>query len=239
MKKRTIAVMTGILLLGIPAMGLAQQTPGGAGGAAQSDPSQQLIPSYEMEQADIRDALRALFKVVGLQFTVSNDVTGTVTLSLKNVPFETVLSNVLKQVDATWKLDGGIYNIVRKVDTRPTTIDTGDNDRGPITAARRDPVRIQIKHADPVLIMSLILSSVSNLTMWPSEISGARAGGNVGGGGFGGSGGGGFGGSSGGFGGGSGGFGGSSGGFGGSSGGFGGSSGGGFGGGGGGKGGLG
>ncbi len=56
---------------------------------AQEDISQKIIPSLELEQADVREALRALFKNVNVSYSIAPEVQGTVTVSLKNVTFDT------------------------------------------------------------------------------------------------------------------------------------------------------
>ncbi|MCW5944022.1 MAG: hypothetical protein KIS66_17465 [Fimbriimonadaceae bacterium] len=203
--------------------------------AQPNDPSNQKIPSLELDQADIRDALRQLFKNVGdVSYTLAPDVVGVVTVRLKDVSFETALRNVLQQVDATYRIEGGVYQIIRK--EQPIVTGGNDNTELPTTPTdNKVTARIKIRHADPQYIIGMLNGSLGPGT--PPEISGLSG---MFGGGFGGGMGGGFGGGMGGFGGGQGGFGGGgfggSGGFGGGgfggSGGFGGGRGGGFGGGG-------
>lgn len=220
LSKLTLIFALAAVMVAVPAQAFAQDPPtpaAGGQGANPTDPSQQIVPSLELEQSDIRDALKALFKSVNIPYVIASDVVGQITISLKNVPFETALNTILKQVDATYKIDAGIYTIIKRVDNPAVTNLPQDN--GPLPTARREPVRIKIMHADVALIFAL-LQGQFNPNM-PSELShGSGAG--VGGGGFGGGGGGGFGGGAGGIGGGAGG-----------AGGFGGGGGGGFGGGGG------
>lgn len=231
--KLLIGTVIGLTLLGAAPMA-----------SAQNDPRDQNIASIELMDAPVRDALKTLFKMVNVSYTIAADVQGTVTVSLKNVPFETALRNILGQVDATYRVEGGVFNIIKKeLDTTTTNPQTPDQ----ITPTDQKRLyRIKIQHADPQYVYELLKGNLGFGT--GPEIStlqggvrgqggggfGQGGGGGFGGGGFGGGGlgGGGFGG--GGFGGGSsGGFGG--GGFGGSGGGFGGGGGrGGFGGGGGG-----
>jgi len=67
--------------------------------------------NMDLENADVRETLRQLFKTVGVSYSVDPDVQGTVTLSLKNVTFEAALQNILHQVDATYSVEGGVYHI--------------------------------------------------------------------------------------------------------------------------------
>lgn len=192
--------------------------------ACAQDVSTTIIPSLDLDQSDIRDALRALFKNVGVSYVIAPEVQGTVTVSLKDIPFETALQNILKQVDATYRVEGGVYSILKRPEAIVTT-KTDDTTTGP-KADTRIIKRIYIQHADPQFIFLMLRGSLVFNGNWP-EITTVRGGG---GGGIGGVGGGNIGGGGGGsLGGGNIGGGGSSGGFGGTSGGggFGGSSGGG------------
>lgn len=192
---------------------------------AQNDMGNTNVPSVDFQDAPVRDVIRALFKSVGVtNYTIAQDVQGTVTISMKNMPLDTVLRNILNQVDATWRVEAGAYNIIKK----EQNVDTGSGsglptDQIPTTDQRR-LYRIKIQHADPQYVYMLLRGEMG-FGNGPevSALSGGGFGGGqggFGGGGQGGFGGGGFGGGFGG--GGQGGFGGGSGGFGGGSGGFGG-----------------
>jgi len=179
---------------------------------AQGDPRDTIVPSLELNEADIRDALKILFRNVGVSYTIAPEVQGTITVSLKNVPFETALRNILNQVQATYRVEAGVYNIIKREETVAPT--GGTDNTGLTTTPELVTQRIYIRHADPELIIRLLL--VDDSTQTQPEISTiVGSGGGFGGGGFGGGGFGGFGGNNGGFGGGMGGFGGGMGGFGG------------------------
>lgn len=162
-------------------------------GAQQNDPKNQNIPSLDFEQADIRDALKLLFDQVGVSYTIDPGVQGTVIAHLQNVTFETALRNLLNQVNATWRVEGGVYNIIVKPDPGSTT-----PDQGPIEAPNTvNPiVRIPVKSADPQLIV-MMLKGEAGFDTQP-EITGLTfgdlpaVGSSGGGGGFAGGGGGGF-----------------------------------------------
>lgn len=207
--------------------------------SAHAQDSGKTINKLDLENADIRDALKSIFDSVGFNFSVDPAVQGTVNLKIATpTPFEVVLQNLLTQVNATYRIEGGVYTIILK---EASNINTGtDNTTTTPPEEAKRIVRIKLEHCDPRFLWQMlggkaqiILQPESSVTRVGSSGGGGGFGGGFGGGGggFGGGGfgGGGFGGGSGGFGGGSGGFGG--GGFGGGGGGFGG---GGFGGGGGG-----
>lgn len=71
------------------------------------------IVSIRAENEDIREVLRRLFKNVGVSYSIEPEVRGTVTVQLTSVSFEAALGNILKQVDATYGVEAGIYMIVK------------------------------------------------------------------------------------------------------------------------------
>lgn len=83
----------------------------GAGTAVQGDASSITLNAVDYQQTDVRTALRDLFQRVGVSFSIAPEVQGTVTLSLRNIRFDAALKNVLKQVDATYRIEGGVYSI--------------------------------------------------------------------------------------------------------------------------------
>lgn len=207
------------------ALGLALFVTAPGRAMAQNDDTQKIIPSLELDQADVRDALRALFRNVNVNYSIAPEVQGTVTVSLKNVLFETALQFILKQVDATYRIESGVYQIIHREQqvVTPTTSGQDNNSLIPTTKVVR---RIYIRYADPQFIFTMLKGN-TNVNLTP-EISKARGTGGVSGGGGGGigggGGGGGIGGGGGGIGGGGGGIGGGGGGVGGGGGGIGGGS---------------
>jgi hypothetical protein len=189
MKKLYILVasaLVGSLLLGAPVRALAQ-----------NDPRDVVIGSLQLDQADIRDALKILFRAAGnISYSIDSNVQGTITCDLKQVPFETALRSILGQVQATYRVEGGIYYIVPKEIDRPT----GDSGDVATPVKQENPTRrLHIRHADPALIFTLLSQNFRTDTTLQPEIStlvGGGFGGGFGGGGFGGGGfgGGGFGG---------------------------------------------
>ncbi len=203
---------------------------------AQGDILDHKISSAEYQNSDLREVLKTLFKEVNASYSIPPDIQGQITLSMKDAKFELVLQNVLAQVGATYRYEGGVFVILKREPPEKPIVEPGGPDPKPAGKIVR---KIFIRSADPQLIAMLIGGSNAGTQNWNSSseitsLSRMQSSGNGGGGGgFGnGGGGGGFGngGGGGGFGGGGSG---SGGGFGG--GGFGGGSGGGFGGGGGGS----
>jgi hypothetical protein len=185
--KRQLSFVVAGLTLGLLAFAPATLS-------AQEDPSQKNVPHLELQQADIRDALKLLFESVGIQnWSIANDVQGQVTIKVTNLPFETVLRNILNQVGATWRVEAGVYQIVKREPPQASQPQGGDTGTVASSTVTR---KIQISHADPMLIALLLSADQLQFGLPPelSTFSGAQFGG-FGGGGFGGGfGGGGFGG---------------------------------------------
>ncbi len=171
---------------------------------AQNDPSQKIISSLELQEADVREALKALFRQVDVSYSLAPDVQGFITVSLRNVTFETALQNILKQVDATYRVEGGVYQIIKRP---PPEIVDNNQPSGNQPNAKLPIRRLKIRSADPYLIIQLLNGS-QNQRLYPetsSIMNTPGLGGGGGGGGFGGGGNNGFGGGNNGFGGGGGG----------------------------------
>jgi type II secretory pathway component GspD/PulD (secretin) len=136
---------------------------------AQTDPAGQNIPSLELDQADVREALRALFRNVNVSYSIAPEVQGTVTVSLRNVTFEAALQNILKQVDATYRVEGGVYQIIKREVPNPTN--PIDNPTGPQTGPAKVTRRLKILHADPAFIISMLAGSQST-GVYPEQSEG-------------------------------------------------------------------
>lgn len=144
--------------LGI-ALGLALSGPAGA--YVQEDVGAKNIPSLEYQQADVREALEALFKDVGISFSIAPEVQGTVTVSLHNVTFSSALQNILRQVDATYRIQAGVYEIIRREESG------GPSNEGPVSPIKPGEVvrRIRVMSADPELI-ALLLGAKQGTQTW-------------------------------------------------------------------------
>ncbi len=180
-------------VIGLALMGTATQS-----AFAQRDPGNTIIPSLEYQQADVREALRALFKTVGVSYSIAPEVQGPITVSLKNVTFDVALQDVLRQVNATYRITGGVYEIVPKEDNTGGTTE-GTAPQTTPAAANTVIRRIKIQHADPMFIALLIGTDKGSTdftgfpemsTLYKTGSQGFGGGGGLGGGGMGGMGGG-------------------------------------------------
>jgi bla regulator protein BlaR1 len=97
--------------------GKAVADPRQAQGQAQ-DPSERILSRFTAEQRNVRDVIHDLFAQANVTYTIASDVQGTVTVDLSNVTFRVALENVLKQVEASYRVEGGVFRI-QKLDDDP------------------------------------------------------------------------------------------------------------------------
>ena len=159
------AIIGATLVCGAPGVALAQD----------KDLSERK-GSISVDQIDIRDALKLLLKSIGVDYIIAPEVQGTVTASFKDKPVEVILRNLLNQVNATYRLEGGIVQVVlREIDKGPTGGGGGDQPTTPDTP-KSIQRRIYIKYADPLLVY-LLLNGSSQPGGLPPEISTMSSGG--------------------------------------------------------------
>ena len=70
------------------------------------------VPLVEFQNVDAREAIRWLFRQGLFGGTIAPEVRGVVTLNLRNVPWEVALQHVLRQVDATYRIEHGFIEVV-------------------------------------------------------------------------------------------------------------------------------
>lgn len=85
------------------------------------DAGQKLV-NISFQGEDVRDAIRKLFRSVDIPYSVAVEIRGTVTVDFKNVPLNQALATMLSQVNATYQVEGGVYQIVlRQISADPST----------------------------------------------------------------------------------------------------------------------
>jgi len=157
--------------------------------------------TLNLENADIRYALQLLFKSAGVNYSLDQQVGGTVTVSLTDVSFRTALESILRSTQSTspltYRVEDGVYIISPK---QEQTTETSQNsqEENTTTQPKYRFVKIPLNYADVFDMASAFGGSVI-VSRFSSSTSGNGYGGGLGGGGFGG---GGYGGGLGGFGGG-------------------------------------
>ena len=178
-KVMLIAALGAVMFVSMPVTAKALTL--GAQGGGQQDLSNKMVDSLNLQDVDVRDALRALFKYAnGTSYVVQPEVQGTVTISLSNVKFELALRNILDQVKATFRIEGGIYQIIARKEDTGTTPDNPNPQ--PVPAANNQPVRIPLNHADPYLVFMLLRGMSASQPETSTLISGGMFGGQNGGG---------------------------------------------------------
>lgn len=75
------------------------------------DAGQKLV-TFAAENEDARDAIRMLFRSVDVLYSIAPEIAGPVSVNFKNVPLNTALTTMLRQVNATYQVEGGVYQIV-------------------------------------------------------------------------------------------------------------------------------
>src|SRR5688572_15229011 len=148
MRKNLTFLISAVLMTGLFAFAPVKASAQDVGG--------QIIPSLELDAADVREALKILFRSVNVSYSIAPDVQGTITVSLKNVPFETALRNILNQVEATYRVEGGVYQIIKREIGTPTGPGT---DTGPAPAVSNPVRRLKIRSADPQFIILMLSGS--------------------------------------------------------------------------------
>ena len=137
---------------------------------AQGDILDHVINSAEYQNADLREVLKTLFKEVNASYSIPPDIQGSITISMKSAKFELVLQNVLNQVSATYRYEGGVFVIVKR--EAPTTQTGGNDNTVPDQKGTGKIIRkIYIRSADPALIAMLLAGTGSQQYYGSPEIT--------------------------------------------------------------------
>jgi len=78
---------------------------------AQIDSGQSNDITIQVTKGDLRRTLRSVFSQAGVSYSISPEVQGLVTVRLRNVTLDNALNTILRQVDATYRIDGGTYQV--------------------------------------------------------------------------------------------------------------------------------
>ncbi|AIE84019.1 hypothetical protein [Fimbriimonas ginsengisoli] len=108
-----IAALSALTLVSVLVPGYGHAAPK-TGSILAQQPFQRILPVVDYNRDNVRDALRELMGNSSQSFTIDSDVQGEVTLSLHNVTFDTALQLVLRQVDATYRMEGSVIHVYRK-----------------------------------------------------------------------------------------------------------------------------
>jgi type II secretory pathway component GspD/PulD (secretin) len=72
-----------------------------------------ILLNMDIKNMDFRDALKKIFTLTHMNYTVEQDVRGKVGARFRNVPLNKALLALLDQVKASYRVEDGVYNIVR------------------------------------------------------------------------------------------------------------------------------
>ena len=146
--------------------------------------------TLNLESASIADALKMLFRSVGYNYTLDESVVGGyVTVSLKDVTFETALRTILRAANPplTYRVDGGVYIITPKVETYETGVAETLLEEQPQPQVRTE--KIMLQHLDSLAVAQLLGGTAVALNQTGWTYSGGYGGYGGGWGGYGGLGG--------------------------------------------------
>ncbi len=130
----------------------------GAGGDGAQDVRDKKV-TLNLENADIRYALKLLFQSVGVNYTLDQAVQGSVTAQLNDVRFEVALENILRSVQSqlplTYDKENGIYRVKIKQEQlpEPTPPDTGDEQN---VKPKFNPQKLKVKSVDANIIAMIL-----------------------------------------------------------------------------------
>jgi hypothetical protein len=188
-----VTVMTAILIFGMPTVSSAQIS------ASSGNQGVNKNVTLNLNNANIRSALKLLFDTAGKNYTLESHVRGYVTVSLNNVPFGIALDGILRSstmVPLTYRIENGVYNISRKKrsTSKNSNFVQNSNDNTTTTSKTKKisrVVKILVNYADAADI-AYVFGGYPIPHRYPSMMMGGRGGyGNgFGGGGYGGMGGG-------------------------------------------------
>jgi hypothetical protein len=147
--------------------------------------------TLNIENADLRYALKLLFSSAGLNYTLDQAVQGTVTVSLTEVPFRTALESVLRstqsQIPLTYRMEDNIYIISPKAPE--IIVGGGEVPTEPAPEPKKRFVKIQLNFADVYDIVNAFGGTVISSRFGNMNSNNSGFGGGMGNSGFGGMGG--------------------------------------------------
>ena len=81
--------------------------------------------TLDLKDVDVKAAIESLFRGTGRNFSIAQDVDGTIpSLSFRNVPFNQALKNLLKTAGLVYRVENSVYMINKKPDVTATTTTT-------------------------------------------------------------------------------------------------------------------
>ncbi len=120
--------------------------------------------TLNVESADLRLALKLLFDAAGANYTLDQAVQGTVTVSLRDIPFRTALESLLRSTQSqnplTYRVEDGVYVITPQL--REPTVAVESTVEAPAVPAKRT-IKIPVNWVDGALLAQALGGSVIDL----------------------------------------------------------------------------
>jgi type II secretory pathway component GspD/PulD (secretin) len=112
--------------------------------------------SLDLREAPIREALKQLFDSVGVNYTLSSEVQGFVTLKVDDISFDQALRLILRNatIPLTYTKEGKIFIIKPRVIVQPQQLDPTANVEPAAPQAANYEV-IQLRYLDPLQLVGL------------------------------------------------------------------------------------
>lgn len=109
---------------------------------------------------DVREAIRRLFKSVDFPYSIDSEIEGPISINLHGVTFEQAFQTILRQVNATYRVEGGIYQIILQ------------DIPGQADVASFDPPRIDILKSDCRLVLAKIFGTFGYRAIIQPQVQG-------------------------------------------------------------------
>src|SRR5262249_2915855 len=105
-----------------PVVAQPPPTPALAAAPAEEEMKDKTLYSFQATDLDLKSALAAFARANNLNIVPDNDVAGTVTLDVRDLPLKQIMRALLEANDCVWNVDGGLIR-VHNVETRTLTVD--------------------------------------------------------------------------------------------------------------------
>jgi MSHA type pilus biogenesis protein MshL len=105
-----------------PAAAAATTAPAGPGSPIVRDAGEKTLYSFQADGLELRTALASFAHANDLNIVPDNDVTGTITLDIRDLPLDVMMRALLEASDCTWTREGGLIR-VHNAETRTFYVD--------------------------------------------------------------------------------------------------------------------
>lgn len=105
-----------------PAAAAAATAPAGPGSPIVRNAGEKTLYSFQADGLELRTALASFAHANDLNIVPDNDVTGTITLDIRDLPLDVMMRALLEASDCTWTREGGLIR-VHNAETRTFYVD--------------------------------------------------------------------------------------------------------------------